>query len=242
LSPVEDQQRKPLASALRSALFRGALFAIVLFIALLAFIGATYLIGNPPGGSPAGWIFVELAVTSVVLGVTATPLAFAEAYVAWRSRSRAGDWFGGALTGALAFVLVVIGSVQIAYTDAILRTGSFSNAADAVKSFVSTGILREFELFFPLFGLVAVPFVPVTVGRVRSLPLGRLVLGTVGWSTVLALPLYLLLFAQSRSADVSILVLFGCALLATYAALPLVLAGADAIERRVGVWLEKESS
>jgi hypothetical protein len=227
---------RPFASALRSAAFRGALFAVLVFAALLLLIGGIVLFveSGPPGGLVD--MLVPLAITSVLLGITAAPLTFLETFLARRDREPARDRLAALGIAAVAFALMIVASLQIAYTEAIVRTGSVERAARAVRDWVETGLLEDPSLF-TLFAVLAVPFAPATLGRVRDLPQAAVLRMTLAWGSLLAAPFFLVILVKVQKAEVGLV--FGVGLVVVYGLLPLVLELADKIESRVSARLER---
>jgi hypothetical protein len=226
---------RPFASALRRAIFRGGLFAGVVFAGLMVlFLGLVSIEGSPPPGGLA-WPLAGVAITSILLGITATPLSFLESLLARQARSPWRDRLGALAIAGAAFGLMVVASLQIVYTVAVLRTGSVESAATAVRGWVFQGLLDDPTLF-TLFVVLAAPFAPVTLARVQELERGRAVARTLLYGSLLALPFFAVIWKQLHD---NLRLLLGAGLLLVYALLPLVLELADAIERRVSERLER---
>jgi hypothetical protein len=225
---------RPLASALRCAAFRGALFAIVVFLGTAVLFGGLVLLEGPPPRSIL-WLLGALGLASVPLGVTAAPLAFLESLLARHTRSLWRDRLGALGIAGCAFLLLVVASVQIAYTGTFVSTGSVENGAASASQWLSA--LTSDPFFWTPMGALAAPFAPVTLGRIRALRRRRVVAMTIGYGSLLAAPLFAVICSKVHEGEIEIL--FGLGLITVYALLPLALELADAIERRVSERLEK---
>jgi hypothetical protein len=226
----------PIASALRSAAFRAGLFGGVLFLGIVLFLGmGTFVMGAPPSGASTLRFWLQIALSAFVVGLTAFPIAFVEGWAVRRAQGR--PWRWGFLAGALAFVGGFLAVVQVVYTRSVTESGSFEGGAESVSRFLAE--VRRDPSILALFGMLAAPFVPATVGRIRALPLRPLVVMTAFWGTILALPCWVVVFQKLHGSDGALGAAWGIALLVIYALLPVVLHVADGLERRVGSWLSR---
>jgi hypothetical protein len=178
-------------------------------------------------GSPKdAWFWLQLGLTCFVVGLASFPTAFVES--AFR-RAREGAWVAGLLVGVLVFAgSLVAGVFELVYMRALVETGSVVQGVRAFSEFVlfqlRTGGNHLGDEVIVLPAIVALPFVPATIGRLRAWPLRRVVIRTVMVGMVPALPFWCMVTGEGFAIWLGIVVF--------YALVPLVLHAADALGRQ----------
>jgi hypothetical protein len=217
------------AGLVGGALLRGAIFGMAL--ALLGII-AILLISIDKGLPPNGLLpFLATSACGFALGFTATPIALLERLAApWR-RSLSRDLRVGLAAWFLGWLASLLCVFQIVYAAGVMRQGSLDDGFRSCAAYL--GELGRAPRFFALgFSVLAAPFAPAVVSRLRAKRLwGQVRAGAVATPALAFAPL-LAMCANARFEWDLFLWGAGSAVFVG-AALPVAAAIADALERRV---------
>lgn len=222
-------------SLIRRALLRSAIFGVALAAVILAIMLAFAASGDGPAPSEA----LGVAGATLFLGLAAAPHVLIESLAATKEASFARDalvFLAVTLVAPLAVFAIIL---QITYAVGVHEHGSLAEGFEAVRALLAvSGQFSEGPL--PTVWLLATPFPPATVARLRGLSLGKQVLVTLATASLLATPSFVAFFEHlSDGALVESVTVAG--ILVVFAAVPLVLRLADVIEERIRRRFERDS-
>jgi hypothetical protein len=228
------------ASGLRRALFRGAFFAAFVLASEVAL--AMFMVSFS-GVLDFLQFVLAIVFMAVVLGLTAAPVGLVEAAFSSLPSSRVRDWVAGLVAFVVALGLVFVAASEVVFAFALIfkQLFSLSGALETTRTAMNAATASPGWMMF--FTCLAAPFGPATLGRLRGLELPSVVVGSIIGTSLLVWPIFAFVFVlvgkdENEMAGPVIL----CAVLVVLelflaAVVPLLLAGADALEARANDWL-----